>query len=53
MILLVEDSVTEEEFCDEPSQKFLIIDKCSFGILLSLEVLLHFMKPGLDRKSVV
>ena len=46
MIVLVEDFITEEEFHSEPSQKLLIIDGCPFGILLSLEVFLHFTKLG-------
>ena len=46
MIALVEDSITEKELRREPSKKLLIIDRCPFGILLSFEVLLHFMKPG-------
>ena len=46
MVALVDDSITKEEFRGEPSQKFLIIDRCPFGILLSLEIPFDFVKPG-------
>ena len=47
MIALVEDSITEEELYGEPSQKLLIIDRRTLGILLDLEIPLNFMEPRL------
>ena len=46
MVALIEDSITKEELCSEPSQKLLIIDRCPFGILLNFEIPFEFVKPG-------
>ena len=46
MVALVEDSITEEEICGEPSQKLLIIDRRPIRILLNLKIPFHFVEPS-------
>ena len=53
MVAFIEDSITEEELCSEPSQKLLINDRWPFRILLSLEIPFDFVKPGFSATSSV
>ena len=46
MVTLIEDPITDEELCSEPSQKLLIINKCTLSVFLSLKIPLYLVKPG-------
>ena len=46
MVTLIEDSITYEELCSEPSQKLLIINRCPLGVFLSLKIPLYLVKLG-------
>ena len=45
MVVLVEDSITGEELCGEPSHKLLIIDRYPLRVLLGFEMPFHFVEP--------
>src|ERR1051325_4051616 len=45
MIALVQDVVAEEEFGCKSSHELLIIDRCPYGIFLSLKIPLHVVVP--------
>src|ERR1051325_10882534 len=45
MIALVQDVVAEEEFGGKSSQELLIIDRCPYGVFLSLKIPLHIVEP--------
>ena len=46
MVTLIEDPIAKKELRSEPYHKLLIINKCPFGVFLSLKIPLYLVEPG-------
>ena len=46
MVTLIKNPITDEELRSETSQKLLIINRRTLGVLLGLKIPLYLVKPG-------
>ena len=49
MVTLIKDPIANEELRSESPQKFLIINRYTLGVLLSLKIPFYLVKPGFIR----